>query len=267
MLEMAPEFSLYCAVQTGAFVPTLLLIRRIWPQHKDPWALADTFVSILIFPALTGAAIMACIEMHHDVEGRWRGVTPAGRFTMMLYTTRTVLHMPVQSMQVMSRTHLAMMTAHHLLSVVCFGNGLLTGRQMFWGCLDGCCEMSTIFLNNLYIFKEVTWGDKELKEIMPSWLYAANGFLLWLSFLVFRLALFPTWLYFWYRDVTQSPALTWDRSGPVERYLYPLVTVMLMVLSTIWFVPVTRGMLKAFGVGGSSKVEKEKEVRAEGKSD
>jgi len=265
LVELAPEFAIYCAVQTGAFVPTFLMIRRVWPRHKDPWALADTLVSIAIFPALTGAALVACAETYHDVESRWRGITPAGRFTLMLYTSRTVLHVPVQSMQRMSRAHLFCMTLHHLLSVLCFGNGLLTGNQVFWGCLDTCCEMSTIFLNNLYICKEVTVGDKELKDLMPSWLYAANGFLLWLSFLVFRISLFPTWLYFWYRDVTESPSLTWDRSSALERYLYPSVTAMLLVLSTMWFVPVTKGMLKAFGIGAGSKAGKE--AQADGKSD
>lgn len=254
--ELAPELAIYSAVLTGAFISTLLAVFRIAPQHKDPWALADTLVSIPIFPVLTGYAIIACIGTHHDVESRWRGVTPAVRFTMLLYFTRTVLHMPVQAMQKMPRTHLLMMMVHHILSAVCFGNGLLTGNQMFWACLDACCEMSTIFLNNLYICKEVTWGGKELKEIMPSWLYAANGIFLWLSFLVFRIALFPTWLYFWYKDVSEHPALTWDRSSTLERYLYPSVTVLLLGLSSMWFVAVTKGMLKAVGLGGKSKVQK-----------
>merc|ERR1712176_250105 len=97
----------------------------------------------------------------------------------------------------------------------------------FWGCLDGMCEMSTIFLNNVWLSKEVTIGNKELKELLPAWAYAANGCFLWLSFLVFRIVLFPAWLYMWYSDVRTSPEATW--------------------------VPITRGLLKALGLTGDQK--------------
>uniref|UniRef100_A0A6U6NSY2 TLC domain-containing protein n=1 Tax=Zooxanthella nutricula TaxID=1333877 RepID=A0A6U6NSY2_9DINO len=258
--DAAPELATYVVIEAAAYAVCLLVTKRLFPGHRDPWNLADVFFSITIFPLLSISAIWSCCVLHDGLEARWRGVTPASRFCLMLYTSRTLIHMPIQCMVNMSSTHLVMMTFHHLFSFLCIGMGLVTNRMVFWGCLDICCEVSTIFLNNVYMLKELTINGKELKELAPAWVYAANGVLLWLSFIFFRLALFPAWLYFWYRDITAAPSETWDKSNAVERYLYPSVTVLLLVLSSAWFVPLTQGMLKAVQAVGvsrppSSKVE------------
>ncbi|CAE7586742.1 DIP13 [Symbiodinium sp. KB8] len=82
------------------------------------------------------------------------------------------------------------------ISAGCMGAyviGLGCGRCHFWGCLDGCCELTTIFLNNLYLLNDVEIDGRRLKEFFPRWVVAANGVILWVGFIAFRLALFPTW--------------------------------------------------------------------------
>merc|ERR1711920_295927 len=118
-------------------------------------------------------------DLSESLELRWRGVTFESRFFLLLYTSRQVLHVFIQCMVEMSRTQFLLMTLHHLLSVMCFGGGLVTSRMQFWACLDGVCEFSTIFLNNIWLFKEVTIGGKQLKESLPGWVYTLNGILLW----------------------------------------------------------------------------------------
>ena len=47
------------------------------------------------------------------------------------------------------------MLAHHLLAIGCFVRTCYTGVGHFYVALDGCCEISTIFLNNVFLFKDL----------------------------------------------------------------------------------------------------------------
>mmetsp|Transcript_5290 Transcript_5290/g.8591 ORF Transcript_5290/g.8591 Transcript_5290/m.8591 type:complete len:282 (+) Transcript_5290:200-1045(+) len=245
--EHIPLLAICATVQVLAFVPCLLWVKRQWPEHKDPCSLADTLISLLIFPALAVSAIAGAWSLRSDVESRWHGIAGASSFHMTLYMTRSLIHCFMQPFQDMTPMHLALMTLHHILSMLSYGCGMVTGRCHFWACFNGCCEMSTIFLNNHYLSKQITIGGKELKAVMPNWVTALNGLFIWMAFLVFRLMLFPTWLYLWYSDVMSAPERTWEVSNTVERYVYAPVTLFLLVISTYWFVPVTKGLLKALG--------------------
>lgn len=241
---------MYVAAELAIFGLCLAFVRRHWPQHKDPWSLADTIFSFGFFPFMTWFAMVATWSLHFDVELRWHGKTKESRLFCLLYVTRALMHVFVQCKQRISSLHFALMTLHHILSVVCFGGGLLCLSCQYWACFAGCCEMSTIFLNNVYILKEVTVGGKELRQLVPKWLYAVNGLGLWISYLIFRMVLFPVWLYTWYKDVQTWPGATWERATFVERYVYPGVLTFIFLLSLYWFVPVTKGLLKALGLMG-----------------
>ena len=91
------------------------------------------------------------------VEARWFQSSSAARWFQILYVTRMVTHMPIQWVTLSGNKPLRLqMTAHHLLSVLCFGSGLITGRCNFFATLDGCCEASTVFLNSLFLLKILT---------------------------------------------------------------------------------------------------------------
>jgi hypothetical protein len=246
-------------VQVVAFAVCLLLAKKVWPRHKDPWMLADLLTSLVVFPLLAATAIRCVLNLRHTVTSRWTGVTPETRFFLLLYIARCLVHMPVQAMEDMSKQLFVFMTVHHVISITCFGSGLMTGRMHFWGCFDGCCEMSTVFLNIMYCGKDFTVQDRRLQDLFPKF-FAMNGLCLWLSFLIFRIMLFPAWLYYWHRDVVTHPELTWNQGSTIERYLYPTVTVLLLVLSITWFVSVTKGAKKACCVLLGLEVEEQEEA-------
>ena len=76
-------------------------------------------------------------------------------------------------------------------------------------------------------------------------MYIVCGFLLWLSFVFFRMMLFPYWLYVFYMDVQSNPKTTWNMLTFPEKYICPVTVIILFVLSTIWFVSITKGLIKA----------------------
>lgn len=243
-LALVPEASALVCLQIGIFGPCLAATRAWWPSHEDQWSLADTIASVVLYPLLMWSAFRGTLELRHDVELRWRGTTAASQLFQILYVTRCILHIGVLFMQRMSRRDLWLMCLHHLLSVACFGGALLTRNCHYWACLNGCCEVTNVFLNNVWLFKEISINGLRLQQHLPR-LYVANGFLLWLSYVVFRLLLFPYWLYSWHADLTSAAELTWERISNYERYLYVCVTVFLLLLSLGWFVPITSGLLKA----------------------
>eukprot|EP00931_Biecheleriopsis_adriatica_P018576 TRINITY_DN12976_c0_g1_i1.p1 TRINITY_DN12976_c0_g1~~TRINITY_DN12976_c0_g1_i1.p1 ORF type:complete len:273 (+),score=34.49 TRINITY_DN12976_c0_g1_i1:104-922(+) len=246
--KQGDEFLMYLGVQAVSFAIVLLISKCLWPKHKDHWALADTLQSSVIYPVMAYLAVKASLELIIDVKLRWRGVTETSNALVMLYVTRTILHLGMQVMQEMNWLLFVLMSIHHVLSLLCFGNGLVRGHMHFWGCMAGVCEITTVFLNNVWLFKEISISGRTLQSYTPGWIYSLNGLLLWLGFVVFRLALFPYWLWLFYRDVTDAPQLTWNISSSFERYAYAGVIVFMLSLSSYWMIPITKGLLKALGL-------------------
>lgn len=222
------------------------------PSIAQRMEAADVLFSIPFYVLMVALAMWATYDLCGDVTTRWHGVTPASFYFMLLYVTRMTTHMPIQWVVLQSDPKLRLqMTAHHLLSVFCFGNALVTTRMHFWANFDGCCEFSTVFLNMVFGFKWVFPKDPPTCFIAQS----LTGVMLWIGFVVFRLILFPMWLWMFYQDITTDPEESWDTVTTMERFLYPSVTLFLLVLSTIWFVPITKGLLKALGLAGKGKDE------------
>merc|ERR1719311_1394322 len=108
----------------------------------------------------------------------------------MLYTTRNIYTLPIMFFQKMKGMHFVLTAAHHILSVICTGNALIAGNMHFWACFAFLCEITTVFLNNVWLCKEITIGGAPVQSYVPT-AYAVNGLFLWAGFLVFRLILFP----------------------------------------------------------------------------
>lgn len=161
-----------------------------------------------------------------------------------MYVAKTAVHIPMLWLLQMKQQQRRMMVGHHALSIIAYSCPLMTHRSAYWSCLDGMCEMSTIFLNILYIFKE-TGTEKKYPTA-----YSINGVCLWLSFMIFRLALFPYWLHKYIGDYRDHHS-TWAEAYVVEKYVFPATTVFLLALSAMWSVPITKGLMKAlFTKGG-----------------
>eukprot|EP01065_Artemidia_motanka_P046354 TRINITY_DN7001_c4_g1_i1.p1 TRINITY_DN7001_c4_g1~~TRINITY_DN7001_c4_g1_i1.p1 ORF type:complete len:377 (+),score=92.51 TRINITY_DN7001_c4_g1_i1:74-1132(+) len=237
-LQLAVELCPLMLLMLVANAPAWVVAKRWWPDHKDPVAMMDLVFSMPFYPVLAWYACAGAWELSATAEERWGETSPRARFFLELYVCRQVTHLGIQLSQKMDKQQLVLMTVHHVTSIACYTVGLFTGALHFWGCLDGVCEITTVFLDNMLLMRELD-GWKSTTA------YAVNGVLLWLSFLVFRVCLFPLWLTWWYMDSSAYPELVRTMAGPVERVQYPAVTVLLLVLSSFWFLRLTRGMVKA----------------------
>ena len=161
--------------------------------------------------------------------------------------------------------HKIPLLSHHILSCIAYSGGLLTGRLHFWAALDGMCEFTNIFLNILLLTKTSggpSFGPKFKKKL--GVIFDINGILLWISFLIFRIVLFPAWLYYFMRDCFVDNGINlalWSTVTTFEFTFYPMVTVFLMALSTLWFWKLTIGVIKSLRgesvmmEGGDSEVD------------
>lgn len=227
-------------------LPLLTLKQRV--------EIADNISSIPIYVLFCILATMSVCELWGDVHSRWHGVTMASKHFQLLYVAKVTFHLPVNYIVLQGDPvfHL-LMVAHHLTSIACFGGSLITARMHFWATFNGLCEVTNVFLTSVFTLK---WFSAQ----NSSTHIFANAFLsvlLWITFLVFRLVLFPVCLCWLYVDSSKHPAETWDRLTIYELSLYPTVTFFLLVLSIVWFVPVTKGTLKVLGFHDKETGQKE----------
>lgn len=214
---------------------------------------ADKLLSTPFFALVALMAIKGTLELRGDVNTRWHGTSPTSRWAMILYVARMIMDFPIQQVTLAKdRPKLVQMTAHHILSALAVGGGLVTGRMHYFALLDLCCETTTIFLNTIFALKTLS-PPNSVKNSMVAFL----GIGLFVSFLIFRIALFPYWLLTFHADVQASPKITWDAVQNSEKYFYVFVNVFLFILSCVWMVPITKGTLKALGpvFGKKPKVE------------
>jgi hypothetical protein len=101
-------------------------------------------------------------------------------------------------------------------------------------------QITTIYMNNLYLLQKL-----QLKERFPR-VTLVNGFLFWASYIPFRLVLFPVWLYWFYLDTHNNEELPWEQLSNLEKYAYPFTNVVLLVLSSFWFIKISRGTRPSF---------------------
>ena len=125
---------------------------------------------------------------------------------------------------------------HHVLSIACYWGGFYFDRFRWWTAFAGACEITNIFLVPVFASKE--YFPEWRKE---TW-FLYNSTLLWWSFVTHRLVLFPVWLGLWVYDrqyIHGDEPLHW-----FEFLVYPITVFGLLVLSTIWFFQIDRGLKK-----------------------
>lgn len=157
----------------------------------------------------------------------------------------------------MTTQDLTLMLIHHVLSIASYTGGLINGHVHYFGMLDGLSELTNIFLTNVYLYKNITIKDQKLEVLLPKWLIAINGIGLWVGFICVRLFLFPYVLYAMFTDGQANYERTWGSIAIWQQYLYITANSFLAIASAVWFVPITKGFLKALGAKGNSQVKKE----------
>jgi len=107
--------------------------------------------------------------------------------------------------------------------------------------LDALCEISSVPLNILKF-----WRVFEIpKDTSPyKYFYVANGIFLWITYVFFRILLFPMWMVIFLNDWYHHPEF---RKGLNlwEKWSGFTSTVFLFIVSCIWFGSITRGLIRA----------------------
>lgn len=202
------------------------------------WELADIFFHVPYVPLVLYLVLCSVRKLGANVDARWHQRTDETQFFLALYIVQCSVHVGVLCLKRHVGTP-GMYVVHHTLSIACFGSALWTGRMHFWAALNALCEVTNIPLNTVFLFKSLKW-DTSLATM-----YKLNGLFLWLSYIAFRIVLFPIWLFLFCRDVRSDPHVTWDRINTFERYAYSLTTGFLLAISLAWFGQITSGLIKA----------------------
>jgi hypothetical protein len=224
----------------AGYVVSLILARHTLVGRSEcPYELADVYFHFVFVPLVLLLVVRALLELTPlGVEARWHRSTMESRAFLALYVAQSSAHIGILYLKRQVGSPAAYV-AHHVLSVACYGHALWTGRMHFWAVLAALCEVTNIFLNNLFLFRTLKW-DRTFGLV-----YKANGVLLWLSYVLFRLVLFPVWLALFARDVTNRREVTWTRVNAFERCAYPITTILLFVISSFWFAKITAGLINA----------------------
>lgn len=196
----------------GICLASLLTSRALVSREQSDWLYAIPMMSILVFFSTQGT--------YQTLDQRIFGKTHETYMFQKTYVLYQIFEIMRSTIEDKKNGLYFGMLAHHVLSCVAYGGGLLTGRFHFWACLAGNCEISTIFLCVLMVFKKTE--DTTLYSII-SW---PTMFMYFLT----RLVLFPIWLYMWAYDFFYDAPFT--ANGTVfELTFYPFTICFLFVFS------------------------------------
>eukprot|EP00946_MAST-07B_sp_MAST-7B-sp1_P002063 g2063.t1 len=248
---------LLCVVLAAGFAFASYVLA---PQDVDePQTLGALFLWIPIVLAMVYTAGRGSAELAWSIEERWLGMSDAADWFMRVYIASNIVAIGIEVMAwwtyerskgIKLSARLPML-AHHILSIIAYINSLCVAHRMgFFACFDGLCEVSTFFLGFLQMSK-IKGGTfaKRFQARYPR-LLIVNGLCLWLSFLLFRVLLFPCWLALFLHDIYTMPYAIWAQLSWFELVFYPGVTLFLFSLSCMWFVRLSKGVIKVLSAGG-----------------
>merc|ERR1711865_1351855 len=162
---------------------------------------------------------------------------------------------------------------HHGISLGAYVNQAVTGRMEYFANLAGLSELTTLPLMMIVLARDPGYGAQFKHHILGP-LYPLCAVALWLWYIVFRLLLFPYWLYrfttdLYYEDYEEGNTTNTNTNGSgsgdttaqhrealalrgvlhsrlnlVERYGNPVVIVILLLMSVVWFYKIHQGLMK-----------------------
>jgi len=251
ILALALAEALAIAATERFLVPADVATKRM--------SLANLIVAVPVAVLLSSTAIHATYHSAPYELTRAFIHTESGWFFFRCYCSHNIVQLGLDLADDHPFTAKIPMLLHHTLSIYAYTIGLRSSQLFFFGTSYGVCETTNVFLNILLLSKaEGPFGERVAKALGP--LQTVNGLLLWVSFFVFRVLLFPWVLYTCYRDWTRMGASTmtnaeafpqmrvgtegyaritlWEQSQAVGCGLF------LWVLSCWWFYKLTLGVIK-----------------------
>ncbi|GAB5360409.1 hypothetical protein AAMO2058_000625500 [Amorphochlora amoebiformis] len=193
---------------------------------------ADNLFNIPFLPVLCYTAIVGSASLGASVESRWAETTPESTAFLIMYMSKNIMRSVSSIALGDSKPGIWLIHIHHIVSVICFGSGLILGRLHFFGVLDGVCEVSVIFLN----FK-LLWRDFALKQ---NYIYVINLHILAFTWFLTRIILFPIWIFIYLYDTYYYPEISIESVSRMEYFIYPITTLAIWAMSVKWFVPLMK---------------------------
>lgn len=193
-------------------------------------------------------------------ELRWDGITYPSYMTSLLYVSYEGFILVKVVWQRINGNHSGVNGGfwatffHHAFSVNLHLWCLATHRMTFFAALPCLSEVTNLFLNPLTMGKLLVDTSPLAKHAI-----APSGLGLWITFIVFRLALFPWCLYLFLGDMFFSSEQAFSTVGWVLHgrevsmiadyplWMYPAVILFLLILSCMWFIRIHKGLMKALG--------------------
>ena len=220
---------------------TLAVIYVCTGGMKDRWAVTHElwwypYSFILVYYAWGGTW-----GLQTDVETRWRGTSDEAQKFMRLYVAAQVLAVPIELLCQGKMSTKLPMIGHHIVSIVGYWAALSTTSGHWFCSAAGLSEVSTIFLEGVLLSKR-----KEFASFFNAvpWFLPLNGALLWLTYIIFRLLLFPFVIAVYSRDkfVIKHPMTTYA-SSPETTVIVPGALIFLFILSILWFSKIHKGFM------------------------
>jgi hypothetical protein len=213
------------------------------PRARGPGgALAvsyDLGSSVLVSACLFAAYADGCVQLSGSVADRWTGRTALTHAACVLHVAENVL----AALLYPALGKPAEMYAHHALVIVSYGCAVLTGKGHLWCAAAGLTEGTNLFLFPITSGDALGWAP--LAKGGP--LHTASGALLWASFTAIRLGALPYTMYAYAADALAAPD-AWAAMPAALKWLQWPSALAILVLSAMWYVKITRGVLKALGL-------------------
>jgi len=207
--------------------------RSIKPDAKEnKTTILLTIMSLAVVMFISPCYFYASYELLFTLETRWETVTYLGQLALALHCGCTFYE--ILCYMFMGRG--VEFYLHHVFVLLCYIPIILSGHMGFFAYFDGTVEVTNIFLCSLPILR--------LYDMKKSVAYVVCGASLWVSFLLVRLIGMSYWIYLFISDYWYHEEYFF-RNLCIAKWIALPVTIFLLVLSAIWFKPITKGLLKA----------------------
>lgn len=209
--------------------------RSLKPGAKDNQVnLTMTIVTLLAVIVISPCYFYASYQLQYTVESRWEVPSYVGQLGLLLHCGCTLYETLCYIFIGKSWEFFL----HHILVLGSYTPVLLSGHLGFYAYFDGTVEVTNVFLCGITILR--------VYDLKAHIVYVLCGASLWLSFLIVRIFGMSYWLYLFVSDYSHNQEIFY-RNLCLAKWTALPVTVFLLCLSSSWFVPITKGLLKAIG--------------------
>ena len=226
------------------------------------WGRADLVYSLGFIPWLMWHCIHGLVWTEGEYRWtslppqseRWSRTSDSSVAFLRVYLVSTFLHVGVVFLKDVKPKMRVQLLLHHAVSLTGYAMALSSGTMHWFGMAAGICEINAFFLTIVMLLKDLR-QDSNL-------LFLASGTLLFVTQFLLRLALFSWILYTFLSDLwfAPSPVDLHALGVPRVQVWFGFITMsLLLVLSTLWTIPITQGFAKSIGLTSTIVKETKKD--------